>query len=261
MPQRHGVDSAVAADIRRATTSREVVVSRSSSASPVVTGTGPRPGWVEVVVGLVVLAAVAYGGGPLVLRTLDPGPLAGGLFLAALSGIAGVAGFAAAVAVRRRPLPEFGVRATSVRWLLLGAAGAVLAFVVSRLLVVGMVALGIEPENIQGAYADAGSGGAWSVALSLLFLAVLTPLGEELLFRGVVTSALLRYGAVVGVLGSAVVFALAHGLNAVFLTALVVGLVAGELRRRSGSVWPGVVTHLVHNAMAQVVALAFAGVL
>ena len=45
------------------------------------------------------------------------------------------------------------------------------------------------------------------------------------------------------------------------LGGLVVGLVAGELRRRSGSVWPGVVTHLVHNAMAQVVALAFAGVL
>ena len=49
--------------------------------------------------------------------------------------------------------------------------------------------------------------------------------------------------------------------GALFLAALVVGLVAGELRRRSGSVWPGAVTHLVHNAMAQVVALAFAGVL
>ncbi|MER5674749.1 CPBP family intramembrane glutamic endopeptidase [Pseudonocardia alni] len=236
-------------------------MSRSSSAPPVTTGTGPRPGWVEIIVGVAVLAAVAYGLGPLVLRTLDPGPLAGGLFLTALSGIAGIAGFAAAVAVRRRPLSGFGIRPTTVRWLLLGVAGALLAFVVSRLLAVGMVLVGLEPENIQGSYTDAGSGGAWSVALSLLFLAVLTPLGEELLFRGVVTSALLRYGAVVGVVGSALVFALAHGLNAVFVTALVVGLVAGELRRRSGSVWPGVVTHLAHNAMAQVVALAFAGVL
>lgn len=236
-------------------------MSRSRSAAPVTAGSPSRPGWGEIVVGLVVLAAVAYGGGPLVLRTLDLGPLAGGLFLAALSGIAGIAGFAAAVALRRRPLPEFGVRATTVRWLVIGAAGAILAFVVSRLLAIGMVLVGIEPENIQGAYADAGSGGAWSVALSLLFLAVLTPLGEELLFRGVVTSGLLRYGAVVGVVGSALVFALAHGLNVVFVTALVVGLVAGELRRRSGSVWPGVVTHVVHNAIAQVVALAFAGVL
>ncbi|ALE82988.1 CPBP family intramembrane glutamic endopeptidase [Pseudonocardia sp. HH130629-09] len=78
---------------------------------------------------------------------------------------------------------------------------------------------------------------------------------------GEIVVGLLRYGAVVGVVGSALVFALAHGLNAVFVTALVVGLVAGELRRRSGSVWPGVVTHVVHNAIAQVVALAFAGVL
>lgn len=42
-----------------------------------------------------------------------------------------------------------------------------------------------------------------------------------------------------------------HGLNAVFVTALVVGLVAAELRRRSGSVWPGVVVHVTNNLIGQ----------
>jgi len=42
----------------------------------------------------------------------------------------------------------------------------------------------------------------------------------------VVTTALLRYGAFVGVVGSAVIFALMHGINAVIVTALVVGLIA-----------------------------------
>jgi membrane protease YdiL (CAAX protease family) len=55
--------------------------------------------------------------------------------------------------------------------------------------------------------------------LSLLFLAVLTPVGEELLFRGVVATALMRYGPVVGVAGSAVIFSAVHGLNAAAVTA------------------------------------------
>ncbi|SNT62058.1 CAAX protease self-immunity [Streptosporangium subroseum] len=38
-----------------------------------------------------------------------------------------------------------------------------------------------------------------------VFLAVLIPIGEEFLFRGVVTNALLRHGPVVGVLSGSVV--------------------------------------------------------
>lgn len=76
-------------------------------------------------------------------------------------------------------------------------------------------------------------------------LALLAPLGEELVFREELTTALLRYGAVVAVAGGAVVSALVHGPVTGFLPALVVGLVAGELRRRSGSIWPGFVAHAV----------------
>jgi membrane protease YdiL (CAAX protease family) len=60
------------------------------------------------------------------------------------------------------------------------------------------------------------------------------PLGEELAFRGVVTTALLRYGALVGVVGSALIFAVMHGINVVFVAALIAGLITAELRRRSG---------------------------
>ncbi|MGJ6968639.1 lysostaphin resistance A-like protein [Streptosporangium sp. G11] len=79
------------------------------------------------------------------------------------------------------------------------------------------------------------------------FLAVLTPIGGEFLFRGVVTNALLRYGPVVGVLSSSMVFALFHGINIAMSTALVVGVIAAETMRRSGSIWPAVAVHVVNN--------------
>ncbi|WP_242028579.1 CPBP family intramembrane glutamic endopeptidase [Pseudanabaena sp. FACHB-2040] len=57
----------------------------------------------------------------------------------------------------------------------------------------------------------------------------------------------MRYGPLVGVVGSTLIFALAHGVNGVFPAALVVGLIAGEVFRRSGLVWLGVVIHAVVN--------------
>ena len=218
----------------------------------------PKPGWLELLVGLAVLALVAYGTAPVLLDPLDLDPVARGLALGALSGVAGIVAFLAAMALRVRAFEPFGVGGTTVRWILVGLGGGVLAFLLTRVLGIVSVVLGLQPENIQDTYTEAGSGGTLSLVLSLVFLAVLTPLGEELIFRGVVTTVLLRYGVVVGVVGSAVVFALMHGFNVIFFTALIVGLIAGELRRRSGSVWPGFVAHLVNNALAQGVALALA---
>ncbi|GGD40167.1 hypothetical protein GCM10011335_48570 [Aureimonas glaciei] len=60
-------------------------------------------------------------------------------------------------------------------------------------------------------------------------------MGEEFLFRGVVTTALLRYGAFCGVVGGALVFATLHGMNMIFPAALVIGLIA---ERRCAEVAP-----------------------
>ncbi len=169
--------------------------------------------------------------------------------------------FLAAAQLRIRSWSAFGVRRTTWRWILIGVGGGLLALVLSRVAAVLVYVVAGPMENIQQPYTEAAGGGLFTVVLSLLFLAVLTPVGEELIFRGVVTTALLRYGAIVGVVGSALIFALMHGLNAVFLTALIVGLVAAELRRRSGSVWPGVVVHVVNNLLGQLLALLLAGVI
>lgn len=64
------------------------------------------------------------------------------------------------------------------------------------------------------------------------------PPGEELLFLGVVTNVLLRYGAFVGVAGGALLCAVFQGIKVVFPAALVAGIAAGEVFRRSGSIGP-----------------------
>jgi uncharacterized protein len=204
------------------------------------------PGWPEIIVGLVTLAVVAIGGGAL-LKQLGLSPVVFGLSLTALSVVAPLAGFAAAVLLRIRSLSAFGVRRVSWRWLLIGVGAGVVGFAVKGLVVMAYTAVTGNNSNPQTVYADGGSGGALSLILSTLFIGVLTPISEELLFRGVLTNGLLRYGPFIGVVGSTLIFALAHGLNVIFVVAVVMGLVFAELMRRSGSVWPGVIAHVINN--------------
>jgi membrane protease YdiL (CAAX protease family) len=206
-----------------------------------------RPGWPEVVVGLLAMAAaaaIAVLFGPL---GLDLEPVAFGLVVAAWSGLAGLVGFAAAVMVRIRSLGAFGVRRTTWRWMLVGVAAGVVAFALKGAVNSVIINLTGFDDNPQGMYYDAAGGGALAAVLTILFLAVLTPIGEEFLFRGVVANALLRYGPVIGVVVSSAVFAAAHGVNIAFPSAFVVGVVAAETMRRSGSVWPAVAVHCVNN--------------
>lgn len=101
--------------------------------------------------------------------------------------------------------------------------------------------------NPQQVFATGASGGLMTAVLATVFVGVVAPIGEEFLFRGVITNAWLRHGAVVGVGGSALLFALFHGINLVLPVALITGIAAGEVFRRSGSIWPAVVAHGVVN--------------
>lgn len=207
------------------------------------------PGLPEAIVGLVTLGVLTIVL-PLVVLPLFVSDLQGaGVGAALLSGIIGAAAFAAAAVIRLRSWRPFGVRAVRPRWLLIGVAGGVVAILVKVLVVPLTISLFGLDTSTQDSYVAGSSGGVGALLLTAVGLMVLTPIGEELFFRGVVTSWLMRYSPVLATLGSAVIFALAHGINFVLPAALVVGVITAELRRRSGSVWPGVVVHAVNNSV------------
>ena len=202
------------------------------------------PGWPEVVVALACLSVLAIGGGLLLVR-LDIHPVVLGLILTALSGIGGLAGFIVAFSLRLRSWGAFGVRRTTRRWLLIAVG---LGFITLKsLAILAYIELTGDTRTPQDVYATGASGGIASAVAATVFLSVLTPLGEEFLFRGVITTALLRYGAFFGVASGAIIVAILHGLNMVFPAALVTGLAADKVYRRSGSVWSAVTVHSVVN--------------
>ncbi|KZE46619.1 metal-dependent membrane protease [Brevibacillus parabrevis] len=85
---------------------------------------------------------------------------------------------------------------------------------------------------------------------SLVVIGIMVPIAEEILFRGVIQTYLVRrVGAVAGIVLSSLWFALLHIDVALFAPLFVIGLGLGFLRHRYQSIWGAVVLHAVNNMM------------
>lgn len=164
----------------------------------------------------------------------------------ATNGIAGILALLAAYALRIRDFQAFGFQAAKSRWLTIGAVFGISAFGLS-ILTEHVYFLFITEQNTQGDFQAAARDSPMMLLILIFTGAILTPLGEEVLFRGVIANALNRYGAWAGVVGSAVIFAVVHGFSVVLLNAFMVGLLTGFLFRRTQSIWPGFIVHVVFN--------------
>lgn len=98
---------------------------------------------------------------------------------------------------------------------------------------------------------------ALRLPLALLVIS-LGPLVEELLFRGVLLSAIARFtGNNMAIVLTAAIFACVHLPDLSFLwyalpNLMLLGLLLGWLRVRSGSIWPAVFAHGLNNLLAVV---------
>jgi hypothetical protein len=175
------------------------------------------------------------------------------LAMLAISGVAAVLGTWAAV---RWPRPTtwaaVGVRRASRGWLALGAAlGAATMLLNSGMTYLYGTLTGDRSIPVDRlAMIEVLGGPLWQSLLMLTLGAVLVPLGEELIFRGVVFGWLRRWPLPVAVIVSALIFAVMHGFSVVFPVALVLGIVTALVYHRSGSIWPAVVLHMVNNGVA-----------
>ena len=102
--------------------------------------------------------------------------------------------------------------------------------------------------------ADATPG--WRIWVLALCVAGLTPIAEELFFRGIVQSRLVgRVGSLGAVLIASTLFGLAHLQLVQLLPLIALGAVFGVLALRFRRLGPAIVAHAVFNGLT-VVALA-----
>lgn len=149
---------------------------------------------------------------------------------------------------RRIRWAEFGLTGCGVKWL---AAAAVLgpALVVVKFTLVAIAALFFDPSDTDAWLRLAVKASAQDpmiLAGAVLAICVVTPLLEEIVFRGMIFSWLRgRFLFWPSALISASAFALAHitRLPELFVIHILSGLVEAWLYERSGSLWPAILCH------------------
>lgn len=132
--------------------------------------------------------------------------------------------------------------------LAVGVLGASLGFTAVYGIVVELLDLDqLSPPDITADIAFPGLG----VVLTFQALALVTPLTEEVFFRGFVFAGLVSSLGVgwAGVV-SALVFCCFHVTPGVLIPVFVTGLLLAWLYHRTGSLWPGVLAHAGQNALA-----------
>jgi uncharacterized protein len=204
---------------------------------------GRRLGWIEFAVGAVVYVLVQLVSG--VILVTANGRLPSAPVLLGLSALSAYAAVVVALAVRVRTPSAIGIRRVAPRAVVYAVGLGIGVWLLSRALILGYIAItGDHSDPQQDLTRFSGPVAAfWAV----LFGGLLVPLGEELLFRGVGYGSMRRYGPVVATIVASLVFALAHGLNVVFLAVLVLAVLNAVLYERTRSIWPCVATHATFN--------------
>jgi membrane protease YdiL (CAAX protease family) len=88
-------------------------------------------------------------------------------------------------------------------------------------------------------------------SLALVALVLVPPIFEETIFRGFIFPALSKkMGIIWGAILSSVIFGIAHGQPNLFVYTTILGLLLCFMYRRTGSIIPGIMLHMLNNLLA-----------
>jgi membrane protease YdiL (CAAX protease family) len=213
---------------------------------------GRRLGWPELVTAAVAYVVIQLGAGLLLVSAtgaLPPAPV-----LLGVSAVSALGAVAIALGMRVRSRAALGLRRVTWRTVGLAVGLGVAVWLVSRVLIIVYISITGDQTDPQAGLTQFSGG--LSAVLVVVLGGLVVPLGEELLFRGIGFGSLRRYGVVLATIVSSLLFALAHGLNVVFLAVLVLAVVNALLYERTRSVWPCFVAHATFNLCSFGVLLA-----
>ncbi len=150
----------------------------------------------------------------------------------------------------RRALAPGFTTFPSHRWFLLAVTLPLATFLVASVAVEALtVVFAVEEYSYTGPFSEAGYGAPWAILVICVQPAVI----EEIAFRGIILSGMrqvLEEGE--SILVSSLLFTTIHLSVLSFPHLLMIGLVLGYLRSRTGSLYPGMVLHFTHNLLCVV---------
>jgi uncharacterized protein len=216
-----------------------------------------RIGFLDVVIAFVLYLVLQVLGVTLVLvlANVEPSSVEETLLIVAVVALSTLLSVGLTVAFRWQPsFSSIGLRSVSWRWLLAGTSIGLLGWAANVGISFAYVWLTGDASNPQEPLVNAAQESTLQFTLMLMLGALVVPLAEELLFRGILYTWLRRWGVAVAVGVSAIVFGLFHGVSVVLPAAILLGVLTALIYEKSGSLWPAVMVHVANNAIVFAIA-------
>ncbi|MCQ2440796.1 MAG: CPBP family intramembrane metalloprotease [Clostridia bacterium] len=102
--------------------------------------------------------------------------------------------------------------------------------------------------------------GIFGFLITVFATAFIPALTEEFCFRGIIFGFLKKYGDMFALIASSILFGVMHGNFEQMPFAILVGLVLGLIRIKTGSLWGSIALHFYNNFTSVVFEYAFVGV-
>lgn len=107
-------------------------------------------------------------------------------------------------------------------------------------------------SNSTSAIISTSGNPLWLQILIYLYICLLGPILEELIFRGVLLEGLRKYGNAFGIIMSSVLFGLMHQNFMQCIPAAVMGIVWAAMAVKSGSLIPSMIAHIINNSLSAI---------
>jgi membrane protease YdiL (CAAX protease family) len=130
---------------------------------------------------------------------------------------------------------------------------------------VSWIGLGLLDKLFHGGQEQALTPDRWqpkhaaAFAANFFVIALVAPIVEELLFRGIGFHLLRRFGDTAAIMATGLAFGLYHGLVNALPILTLFGIALAWLRSRTRSVYPGMLVHAAFNAVALIVSVTING--
>ncbi len=100
----------------------------------------------------------------------------------------------------------------------------------------------------------------WLDMLIYLYICLIGPILEELIFRGVLLEGLRKYGNAFGIIMSSILFGLMHQNFMQCIPAICMGFVWGVMTVKSGSLLPSIIVHIFNNSLSAILMIMLSSV-
>lgn len=156
-----------------------------------------------------------------------------------------------------KPLPEYIPKEkrkfTIGKFIMIIVIGFAMAYLTNLITSIILVVISLITKNpILNPISDVINNSNWM--WTLLFVGIIAPIIEEIMFRGIIINKLIGFGDTVAILTSAILFGLFHGNFSQCFYATALGLILGYLRTRSGSLKYSIILHMCVNIIGGVIA-------